>query len=221
MTRLTRKQMKVSVRHIAQIAGAVTLVALLATAFAGPSESFAADLSSKKGMPMNTTPANVESMAATLQALMDRTEIEDLFVHYYSGLGGTGPETFKKFYVDDAELDVNGIVVHGYDEISDLYKRVAIDKPNLTGTFRMLFNNPVIHVNGDTATAQFLWTQTLNDTIKGPPRLIEQGREFDKLVKQGGKWRIKKRVVIADSGLPDMMDKTYKPRKDYTLESGN
>ncbi len=169
---------------------------------------------------MGATLENADLTAATLQTLLDRMLIEDLFVRYYSGLGGGDPEGFGKFFVEGAELDVNGVVVHGQEEIADLYRRVAVDKPNLTGQFRMLLSNPVIDVTGDTATAQFLWTQTLNDTIKGPPRLIEQGREFDLLVKQNGAWKIKKRVVIADSGLPDMMDETYLPREDYKLPVG-
>ena len=164
-------------------------------------------------------PQGEELSATQVQAFVDRQRIEDLFVAYYSGLGGR--EGFGKFFVKDAELDVNGEVVHGWDEIADLYRRVGIDKPKLTGTFRMLLTNPVIEVTGDTATAQFLWTQTLNDTIKGPPRFIEQGREFDELVKQNGEWRIAKRVVIADSGLPDMFDKTYTPRKDYKLPASH
>ncbi|MEI9851566.1 MAG: nuclear transport factor 2 family protein [Sphingomonas sp.] len=154
---------------------------------------------------------------AALQAVIDRMQIEDLFVRYYSGLGGGDPDGFGAFFVEGAELDVNGVVAHGREEIGDLYRAVAIDKPNLTGVFRMILSNVLIQVDGDTATARMMWTQTLNDTIKGPPRLIEQGLEYDRLVKQGGKWKIEKRVVIADSGLPDMMDETYAPRADYSV----
>ncbi len=166
---------------------------------------------------MGTTSEATDLTAATVQALFDRVQIEDLFVRYYSGLDAGDPEGFARFFVEGAELDVNGIAARGYGEIADLYRRVAADKPRLTGVFRMLLSNPVIHVKGDRATAQFLWTQTLNDTIKGPPRLIEQGREFDELVRRDGPWRITKRVVIADSGLPDMMDESYSPRADYRL----
>jgi ketosteroid isomerase-like protein len=149
--------------------------------------------------------------------LLDRIEIEELFTRYYGGLGGGSSDVFGQFFVEGAELDVNGLVAHGRAEIAELYRKVAEDKPNLTGTFRMILSNLFIKVDGDTATAQMLWTQTLNDTIKGPPRLIEQGREYDMLVKQDGRWLITKRVVIADSGLPDLMDETYTPRADYRL----
>lgn len=158
--------------------------------------------------------AGIEMM---VQTVLDRMAIEEVFVRYYSGLGSGDPEGFGGFFVDDAELDVNGLVCRTKEEIAKLYRDVTIDKPNLTGTFRMMLTNLIMDVQGDTATAQMLWTQTLNDTIKGPPRLIEQGREFDILVKQNGRWKIKKRVVIADSGLPDLMDETYTPRADYKL----
>lgn len=158
-----------------------------------------------------------ELSKATLQMVLDRMAIEEVFVRYYSGLGSGDPDGFGGFFADEAELDVNGIVCRSKEEIAKLYRDVAADKPNLTGQFRMILSNLFIEVDGDTATAQMLWTQTLNDTLKGPPRLIEQGREFDRLVRQNGRWKIKQRVVIADSGLPDLMDETYDPRPDYKL----
>ena len=151
---------------------------------------------------------------AALQGLLDRTEIKELLTRYYSGLDAGDPEGLGRFFEDDAELDVNGLKARGPAEIAKLYRTVAADKPRLIGTFRMLLNNLTIQIDGDTATAQMLWTQTLNETIKGPPRLIEQGREFDTLAKRGGRWRIVKRVVVADSGMPNIFDATYRPRAD-------
>ena len=46
---------------------------------------------------------------------------------------------------------------------------------------------------------------------------VEQGREYDRLVKKDGKWLIAKRVVIADSGLPASFKDTYKPLMDYDI----
>lgn len=168
---------------------------------------------------MENISTEMNSAILASQILLDRMRIHDLFVRYYSGLGGTDCDWFGEFFVEGAELDVNGIVARGRDEIRELYRNVSIDKPNLSGTFRMILSNALIDVEGETATAQMLWTQTLNDTIKGPPRLIEQGREYDRLIKQEGRWRIVKRVVIADSGLPDLMDETYTPRADYGVQN--
>jgi ketosteroid isomerase-like protein len=149
--------------------------------------------------------------------LLDRAEIEEIFVRYYSGLGSGDPDGFGGFFPDDLELDVNGLVARNKEEVARLYRDVAADKPNLTGTFRMILSNLFIELDGDTARARMMWTQTLNDTLKGPPRLIEQGLEYDLLVKQDGRWKIRKRVVIADSGMPDIMDETYRPLPDYKL----
>src|SRR5690606_20374696 len=89
------------------------------------------------------------------------------------------------------------------------------------GTFHMMISNPVIDIDGDTATAEFMWTGVINRGIQQPPELLEQGREYDLLVRQGGEWRIKKRVVIADSGLPERYMATYEPRRDTTSRLGS
>ena len=166
---------------------------------------------------MTATHDDGGAIDARLLALLDRMAIEDLLTRYYSGLDAGDPEGLGRFFDDDAELDVNGLTARGSSEIADLYRAVAADKPRLAGTFRMLLSNLVIELDGDAATAQMLWTQTLNDTLKGPPRLIEQGREFDRLARRGGRWRIVERVVIADSGMPDIFDATYRPLPDYRL----
>ena len=76
----------------------------------------------------------------------------------------------------------------------------------------MLLTNPVIRVNGDSATADVVWTGIVSDVLKAPPRFVEQGREHDELVKLNGHWYIKHRWITADSGLPTMYEKTYKQR---------
>lgn len=169
---------------------------------------------------MGKTRENTDLIELMVQTVLDRMLIQDLFTRYYSGLDGGDADAFGQFFAEGAELDVNGMVAHGEHEIADLYRRVAADKPPRTGTFRMILSNPLIEVAGATATARFLWTQLLNDSIKGPPQLIEQGREFDTLVKRDGQWRITKRVVIADSGLPNLFDETYRPRENYKLPIG-
>ena len=152
---------------------------------------------------------------AAIVALKDRVVLQEMFIDYFSG--GIRRRGFESFFADEFELDINGIVTRNFDEVRKFYAAVGADKPRLTGTFRMILSNFVIDVQGDDATVQFLWTQTLNDTIKGPPRFIEQGREFDRLKKIDGVWKITKRVVIADSGLPDLFDESFEPRLDYSI----
>jgi hypothetical protein len=155
-------------------------------------------------------PAAAEHPAATLQTLLDRAQIEDLLVDYYGQLG-TGGHGFGDFYVEDSILDVNGTVAQGKKGIEDLYK-TAGQGPSRPGTFRMLLTNLKIVVNGNSATADVIWTGINSATVKAAPQLIEQGREHDELVKRDGRWYFKHRVITSDGGLPPMFEKNYKPR---------
>lgn len=152
--------------------------------------------------------------------LADRVAIEDMVTRYYGNFGKQdAAEDFGAFYTEDAVFDVNGIVSTGREAIEAFYTDTGDDEeaPAAQGTFHMMISNPVIDVDGDTATATFFWTGVMNTGIQERPVLWEQGREYDQLVKQDGEWRIKKRVVIADSGLPDRYMATYEPRLDYDI----
>ena len=163
------------------------------------------------------------TLSAEQQALADRIAIEDMVTRYYGNFGKQdAADDFGAFYTEDAVFDVNGIVSTGREAIEAFYTDTGDDEeaPAAQGTFHMMISNPVIDVNGDTATAQFMWTGVMNTGIQERPLLFEQGREYDELVKQDGEWRIKKRVVIADSGLPDRYMATYEPRLDYRIDAG-
>ena len=161
-----------------------------------------------------------EAEANASSTLADRIAIEDMVTRYYGNFGKQdAAEDFGAFYTEDAVFDVNGIVSNGREAIEAFYTDTGDDEeaPAAQGAFHMMISNPVIDVNGDTATAQFMWTGVMNSTIEGRPQLWEQGREYDLLVKQDGQWRIKKRTVIADSGLPERYKATYQPRMDYDI----
>jgi SnoaL-like domain len=156
-------------------------------------------------------PALAQYPATTLATLLDRAQIEDLLVDYYGHLGA-GQSDFGTYYVPDGVLDVNGLVAQGQKPIEDLYKKVAAGSPHLQGKFHMLLTNPKIVVNGDTATADVIWTGVISETVKATPRFVEQGREHDELVKRNGHWYFKHRVITSDGGLPPMFEKLYKDR---------
>jgi hypothetical protein len=107
---------------------------------------------------------------------------------------------------------VNGIVAQGKQPIEDLYAKLAQQSPQPQGTFRMLLTNPKVVVNGDTATADVIWTGIISETVKATPRFVEQGREHDELVKRDGHWYFKHRIITSDGGLTAMFEKTYKVR---------
>ena len=161
-------------------------------------------------------PALAQPAQTTMATLLDRIQIEDLITSYYGNLGGNG-HGFSDYYTEDATFDLCGKIYTGKAGIEQSYKDLGATQPLPKGTFHMLLTNPEITVTGDTATAKFIWTGIINEQVKAPPRFVEQGREYDRLVKRNGQWRITKRVVIADSGLPDFCDASHTPRKDYDL----
>jgi ketosteroid isomerase-like protein len=164
--------------------------------------------------------AETASVAGGSSDLADRIAIEDLVTRYYQHFGSADAAAqFGTYYTEDAVFDVNGIVATGREAIEALYADTGDDPeaPATQGIFHMIISNPVIEVNGDTATARFTWTGVLNSAIDAPPMITEQGREYDLLVREGPQWKISKRVVIADSGLPERYRATYQPRLDYDI----
>jgi hypothetical protein len=155
--------------------------------------------------------ARAEQPATTLATLLDKQQIQDMLVDYYGQLG-SGRNDFGTFYVEDGVLDVNGIVAQGQKSIEDLYKKIAAGSPQRKGAFRMLLTNPKVVVNGDTATADVIWTGVISATPTAIPQFAEQGREHDELVKRSGHWYFKHRIITSDGGLPPMFEKTYKKR---------
>ncbi len=159
---------------------------------------------------------------AATQAMLDRVAIEDMVVGYYANLGGGDAHAFDTYFTPDAVLDVNGIVANGQDEIAGIYEGLGDDETsagNGEGPFRMILSNPLITVDGDNATASFIWTGIRNPTVDGPPVFVEQGREYDRLVKVDGTWKFAHRVVVADSGLPASMAGTWERRADFNFDA--
>ena len=157
------------------------------------------------------TAAFAEQPPMTVTTVIDRAQIEDLLVTYYSHLG-TGGGDFGDFYVADGILDVNGLIAKGQQGIKELYEQVRHGTPRRPGTFRMLLTNPHIVVAGDSATADVIWTGVNCASVKSLPQIVETGREHDELVKREGHWYFKHRVITSDGGLPAMFEKTYQKR---------
>ena len=83
----------------------------------------------------------------------------------------------------------------------------------------MLLTNPIIEINGNMATAHVIWTGVMNEGIGKLPQIVEQGREDTELVKQNGKWLIKRRHITADGRMPNRFDKYYKARENPLEQS--
>jgi SnoaL-like domain len=154
-------------------------------------------------------PARAEQPATTLQTLLDKQQIQDMLVDYYTRLG-KGNSDFGTYYVPDGVIDVNGLKGQGEAGIADVYRKIAAGTPKRAGIFRMLLTNVSVVVSGDTATAQTLWTGLNSPTKAAPPQFVEQGTERDDLVKVNGHWLFKLRVITSNAGLQAMFAKLPK-----------
>lgn len=147
--------------------------------------------------------------------LLDRIQIEDLLIMYYTALVDFDRTTMAHHFTVDAVLDINGKIMRGHKEIDDLYAQseALLAANEMTGTYHMLMNNPRIQVRNDgTATAHLLYTGLMCDDVRGPPRLVEMGREYDEFVKVDGQWLISKRVLSSDAGMQDYYAENYEKR---------
>jgi ketosteroid isomerase-like protein len=155
----------------------------------------------------------------TMQTLLDRIQIEELLVRYYDDLSRGARHALSDYFTEDAVLDVDGTVATGHAEIGALYQRPDADEasefPEMGPVRRMnmLLSNPIIEVDGDTATAHVIWTGIMNEGIGTSPHVYEQGREFSELRKVDGRWLISRRYVSSDGRPPNRFDETYYPRE--------
>jgi SnoaL-like domain len=160
-------------------------------------------------------------LPAEVAALVDRAAIENLYAEYYSHFG-TDFLDFSQFFTQDGVLDVNGLVANGADQIKALYVRAnggTGEKPKSPkpsdpppGKFHMQLTNLKVEVSGDSANVEAFWSSVLSATLIARPSITEYGREHAELVKQGGRWLIRKRVVTSYGGMPKGELKGYVPR---------
>jgi hypothetical protein len=165
----------------------------------------------------------VSAQQVTMETLLDRIQIEDLLTRYYYDLSLSNAHELSEYFTEDALLDVDGTVARGRAEIAKLYQGPAPNpKPQEAAPARrmhMLLTNPIITVKGNTAEAHVIWTGVMNEGIGKLPQIFEQGREDTELVKQNGKWLIKRRYITADGRMPNRFDKNYKPRENPLEQS--
>jgi hypothetical protein len=149
--------------------------------------------------------APVQAQKISAATLVDRAEIEDLLTRYYYNFGKAGGASFGAFYTDDAEMVLGKTSYKGRAAIEGAYKALSgADIPQRKSfSFNVLMTNPLVVVQGNTATARLIFTEVVIDKQGDAPRVLVQGKEFDKLVKVNGEWRIAKRQIVgADQGPP-------------------
>ena len=154
------------------------------------------------GLMLAQAPPALAQARLTAQSAVDRAEIEDLLTRYYWNFGGGG-ESFGQFYTPDGEMVLGKNSYKGLAAIAGAYKAVPQDAPQRKSfSLNILMSNLLVEVHGGTATAQLVFTETVKDTQEAAPRILTQGREFDHLVKQNGRWLISKRQILGPADKP-------------------
>lgn len=150
------------------------------------------------------TPSQAAYPQVVTQAtVLDRLQIEDLLQHFMWAL--ESPDIsggLVDLFTDDAVLQLNDQVTQGKQAMRDMIKKQGENPPPFKGKFHLILNNYKIVIHGNTATNEALWTGVLSENPHTPPKLMEQGRYTDELVKVKGQWLFKKRVVTSDGGMP-------------------
>jgi uncharacterized protein (TIGR02246 family) len=127
---------------------------------------------------------------ARLRRLEDLEEIRQLFTDYGRHLDAGDVQAYSELFADDGEVLLGPIGrAKGRPAIVELMTKVR--ERARTASFHLI-TNPVIHLDGDRATAEVLWT-VIRPDADGKLEVAMFGRHHDELVRERGRWRFLKR----------------------------
>lgn len=147
---------------------------------------------------MATPESDIE---ARVQRLEDLLEINQLFVDYgrYLDLGEF--ESFSRLFAEDGEILLGPVArARGRSEI-----QVAMESSlsGQVGDTRHIISSPAVTLHGDTATSVVMWTVVGRSDDGAAVTVV--GRHEDELVREQGRWRIRRRkgfVELPGSVMP-------------------
>jgi uncharacterized protein (TIGR02246 family) len=137
-----------------------------------------------------------DSVAARLQRVEDKEEIQTLLLDYGRHLDNRDFAAYARLFARDGEW------VGGFGSVTGPANIEAFMIKNMgtTNTAKNyhLLSNFVIAVNGDTATAWSRWAFVVPG--ERGAAIAQAGRYDDTLVRENGRWRFKRRVASSDTG---------------------
>lgn len=142
----------------------------------------------------------MNSVDARLQRLEDLQAIQQLFIDYghYLDLGDF--EAYGALFVEEGQIQLGPLGrATGPKAITELM-RANLEQH--VGNSYHLITSPIIHLKGDEASSEVMWTVVVKES-DGQPRLTMMGRHKDRLVKRSGQWRFLLRRGFID--LPQVM----------------
>jgi SnoaL-like domain len=124
---------------------------------------------------------------ARLRRLEDLEEIRQLFVDYGHLLDLGDYAAYAQLFAEDGELMLGPLGrARGPQEIEALMVRVGG-----TGSIHLI-TSPIVTLDGDQASARVMWT-VVNRAEDGTPVVGMVGHHEDDLVREGGRWRFRRR----------------------------
>ena len=144
---------------------------------------------------------DLSAVLTRLRRLEDLQAIHQLFVDYGDRLDAGDLDGYADLFTDDGELLLGPLGrAQGREEI------VAMMRPTLVGLVGRSFHqisNPRVELDGDSATAVVMWTVIQVDD-RGRPVVPMMGHHEDLLVRDGDRWRFRRRKGFVDipSALP-------------------
>lgn len=137
----------------------------------------------------------------------DRAEIENLMATYIIALDARDAETYASSFTEDGVLVYAGGTATGREELKQvlpvidqsLLPVVAPERGSVRPRARHMITNMKILVDGDTAKFFGYWTAVSNNTPDGKPKVLYFGHYEDQLVRQKGKWLIKRKELYNEN----------------------
>lgn len=162
-------------------------------------------------------PAHAQMSEQRLQAIEDYIAIEQLLMRYAVAFNTDDADAYVGTFAPDGELQL--IRQEGEEPFAGPFKgRDALRSqwfpdhpgPNTPrpefrrfGAMRHVTTNPLIEVDGDTATVEAIFMEVVSNGANippgsNPPTIWAMGRYMDDLVKIDGQWYFSRRTVITD-----------------------
>jgi hypothetical protein len=129
-----------------------------------------------------------------IREMLDHHQITKLLSVYCHGCDRLDPQRMASVYSQQS-WDDHGVYC---DTGQNFVERISRDMLANTKSVSHLLGQSMIHVMGNDAGAETYFIATVSETGKYGQDVLSQlgGRFVDKLIRENGQWRIKKRVVV-------------------------
>ena len=148
-----------------------------------------------------TAPLQAAETDALVQMLANRAEIQEVAYRYINALDTRDAELYLSVFTEDAEYDVEGTVYRGHEALRGIITGLIAAREAAAAEGRPVVDlyhtniNPVIDIVSPTEARYQAYWQTLRKADDNSMRIGGMGLIKDELVKTGGAWRIKRRVL--------------------------